>query len=407
MLECRKIRNQISQYIDNELDEKNIDMFEKHINSCKECRKELQEMLSIIGILQSTEDQDLPEGFRIDLHNRLIGESGKPSDKKHIIRNFGKYVAILSSAAAVLLIAFLFRGVWSNILDNGSVSDVSPITLSGTQDNVEKKMSYNYGQDWNVQHNDEAYNGTETQIDSSEQGDIERNMMINYDTQPTGKKEDVSDAVVSEEPVGYGAQATANNDDNLIAANAATAEPSAKSTRGAGAPDDSTGEALFGNVITNRNTSEVIVSGTGGDQTENIRRLAADCGGEVLATTVTTTLATKSVGSDSAEKVVTVKVKNSQYSTLVEQLKANYGSENLIITEVNHEDTSIKVNELNTTLKNLDSKIDESKRNGASPDSRELQELNNQRAAVTKEIEAVINDSEYTYINITIKNIKQ
>jgi anti-sigma factor RsiW len=77
-MKCSRIRNMISQYVDNELapDEKNL--FTSHIQTCPACKEELEEIQSVHQLFASAEAYPAPFGFatRVMAHLEESEETG-------------------------------------------------------------------------------------------------------------------------------------------------------------------------------------------------------------------------------------------------------------------------------------------------------------------------------------------
>jgi anti-sigma factor RsiW len=108
MTSCADVRENISAYVDNELDINERISFEEHIKKCPECRIELEEMIRIISICSSIPMQPLPEGFKAELHEKLTAVAAR-SVNTASIRKPKKilYARTFASIAAGILLIFL------------------------------------------------------------------------------------------------------------------------------------------------------------------------------------------------------------------------------------------------------------------------------------------------------------
>ncbi|HHV97235.1 MAG TPA: hypothetical protein GXX37_12330 [Clostridiaceae bacterium] len=115
-MNCEQVKDSISHYIDNELDEKECSEFEKHIKSCEACRNELNEILETVELLRSIPQVELPSNFKQELHEKLIKvkeeEEEKSRKKKGLLFFRNSYFKTISSVAAVVLIIFAIRGLF-------------------------------------------------------------------------------------------------------------------------------------------------------------------------------------------------------------------------------------------------------------------------------------------------------
>ena len=120
MKKCEDIRELISDYIDGDMAGDLLSEFEEHISSCEECRKELDDVKSIIAMLNDTPDEDLPLNFKDELHERLLDEKAK---KKNVISLIiTKYSHVFASAAGLLIIF----SIWMVYNNNMGLKDGSP-----------------------------------------------------------------------------------------------------------------------------------------------------------------------------------------------------------------------------------------------------------------------------------------
>lgn len=102
-MKCETIRNMMSSYIDNYVNDIEKAEFEKHIAECGQCKEEYESMLDIITACSNMEEAELPQNFRTELHQKLVEEK-----KKKLFGNFlGKKGAKMAAGlvAAMLVIA--------------------------------------------------------------------------------------------------------------------------------------------------------------------------------------------------------------------------------------------------------------------------------------------------------------
>ncbi len=109
MTSCADVRENISAYADNELDINERQSFEEHINKCPSCKEELEDMLRIIAICQNMPQQELPTGFKAELHEKLTAVSAR-RENIHVVRQKPKSVVFartIATIAAGTLLIFL------------------------------------------------------------------------------------------------------------------------------------------------------------------------------------------------------------------------------------------------------------------------------------------------------------
>jgi len=121
-MNCDEIKNLLSLYIDDELDEEERLLVEEHLQKCEECQKELEEYKKIIQALKNIPDEEPPLGYCKRLHEKLlIVEIPKviASDKVHkkTMNNKFRWVKYVGTAAALVLVILVYG------LNNPSMSN--------------------------------------------------------------------------------------------------------------------------------------------------------------------------------------------------------------------------------------------------------------------------------------------
>jgi hypothetical protein len=70
-MECQDIREHLSGYIDNALDQGERDIVEKHIADCSACREELDSLKALVKEISSVKPVKPPEDFLFQIHRRM------------------------------------------------------------------------------------------------------------------------------------------------------------------------------------------------------------------------------------------------------------------------------------------------------------------------------------------------
>lgn len=407
MKKCEEIRDNISLYIDNELDEKYVLEFEQHIDDCKSCKKELDEIKAVVDLcLGASEQVDLPEDFSDKLHEKLMWEKEKMTSKNKVLGALGKYAGIFSSAAAILLIAFLVYGVWNNQVKYDVAMEDSTHKGAGYKDagNNDKKDLKNLGKAMKpeVQSGADSSKPSEDKESRGLKFGASAEGTYDYGTEPslrnnngsiyfdksmtdedstkannytvgdaTQKKDALTDsAKAGTESMAFDIQPTASGD--TILAVSATSSDLMQNT---------------GNVTIYSNNTEGLM--------DEVKALAA--GFQVQGE--------KSVRSNieltSTSNVVDIKVLSSRYDELIALLVSKYGQNNIVANKMVNEDFTKKLEELNSSLSQLEAKINTAEKDGTS--SGGLQEMKNQRDAVKSQIEDYRNASNYIDISFEIR----
>ncbi|NSW92292.1 MAG: zf-HC2 domain-containing protein [Firmicutes bacterium] len=123
MMDCSRIKDLISIYIDGELDEGQKARFEAHVDQCPLCKEELDDILEVLRMLRSMPEVDLPDNFREELHEKLVQvkEREFTAGKLFNIRN--RYIRALSTIAAGALIVFVLKGIFFDGFFSGTKQD--------------------------------------------------------------------------------------------------------------------------------------------------------------------------------------------------------------------------------------------------------------------------------------------
>lgn len=106
-MNCNEFIDNISSYIDNDMNEVEKKEFELHILECNKCRQEYEDMIKILEIVKSQDQVELPDNYRLEL-KRKLKEAAK--EEKRI--NWG----VLSSIAAGLIIMIISFSMFYNKL---------------------------------------------------------------------------------------------------------------------------------------------------------------------------------------------------------------------------------------------------------------------------------------------------
>lgn len=102
-MKCDTIRNMMSSYIDKELNDVEKKEFEKHLAECGQCKEEYASMLDILAMCSDLEELELPQGFRTELHQKLVEEKKKKNLFTGILGSRGRKMATGLVAAALVI----------------------------------------------------------------------------------------------------------------------------------------------------------------------------------------------------------------------------------------------------------------------------------------------------------------
>lgn len=111
-MKCERIREIMSAYIDNEINEVDKAKFEKHLAQCPQCKEEYQLLLDVVNECSEIDEVELPEDFREELHNKLLqAKESKSRGLSDFIRRNKWKVYSGTAAAAVLILALSFNAL--------------------------------------------------------------------------------------------------------------------------------------------------------------------------------------------------------------------------------------------------------------------------------------------------------
>ena len=100
-MECEKVRNQFSSFVEKELSASEEEIVRKHIANCSECREDLKRFEKTVLWLHSVEEVEVPDGFLSGIY-----EKRKESEKKRWSW-FGPSLRLPVQAAGMVTIALL------------------------------------------------------------------------------------------------------------------------------------------------------------------------------------------------------------------------------------------------------------------------------------------------------------
>ena len=110
-MECAKIKELLSEYIDNVLDAKAKAAVEEHLKSCSDCSKELASLKAYISDMGILKDAKAPDGFLKSVHERIDRrfEFEKIMRKIFVPIHIKVPIEALAVAASVMLILIVYR----------------------------------------------------------------------------------------------------------------------------------------------------------------------------------------------------------------------------------------------------------------------------------------------------------
>lgn len=74
-MECKRIQELLSPYLDKNLTEKEIALVEEHLRACPRCPQELERLKRTVHLVSSLEEVEPPESFLSEIHRKLKAKS--------------------------------------------------------------------------------------------------------------------------------------------------------------------------------------------------------------------------------------------------------------------------------------------------------------------------------------------
>ncbi|MGD9568264.1 MAG: DUF4349 domain-containing protein [Sedimentibacter sp.] len=141
-MNCNDVRDNLSLYIDDELNEEEKKLMDEHLKVCTECSKELEEYRKLIQMLNELPDEEPPAGYCKRLHEKLMNtelpkteeaETAKVLEVHKKTRSskfkWVKYGGLAASLALILLV----YGLNNNVLMKKSNNELAYDTAEAPQ----------------------------------------------------------------------------------------------------------------------------------------------------------------------------------------------------------------------------------------------------------------------------------
>jgi hypothetical protein len=346
MKACGKINELIAEYIDGELDEEIRLQVAEHLAACKHCKREYEDIMYVVELCRELPEEELPEGFSEQLHNKLVEEKNNQEKMNRVVLLRRRYMKIFSSIAAVLLIMVMIKG----FTNNGFFMSNSAIEKAQNQVTMQAAESFPR-EDFQAQ--DAGVTPQEVQSEIAEAG------ATSYDTKAGASR----------------------SYDNRITSMAALANDEPK-------------------PIYSRDATITLISDDPDVQIEKLRKYAntkrveliedkdADDGKEVSANLKTV-------------KVLKIKVPYSTYEQFINLLISDFSSSTIEFGQENAKDMTPVIDELNDKLGELQNRIINSMENtGSISGPEDITDLKAERENIMDEIERIEMESNYIYVTL-------
>lgn len=133
-MNCNEVIDNLSLYIDDELNEEEKRLYEEHLNSCEACRNLIEEYKNLIAALNNLPDEEPPVGYCKRLHKKLLETNKADKFEATIITDISKkkrnnsfkwvkYGGLAASLVLVLLVYSLNNHGFMNKSSNEMAYD--------------------------------------------------------------------------------------------------------------------------------------------------------------------------------------------------------------------------------------------------------------------------------------------
>lgn len=109
---CEDARERMSYYLDGILADEEILEFEAHLSICADCRKEVDQLSQLVGILNEIPEVPVPDRFELNFKRALHNEIAAQKTEKNTVKRW--HWKSMSAVAAVMVIGVLSYGMLQN-----------------------------------------------------------------------------------------------------------------------------------------------------------------------------------------------------------------------------------------------------------------------------------------------------
>lgn len=143
MLKCDVFKNRMSLSIDGLLNEIGKSEFDSHLNTCDSCVQEYNILNKVVSDLNNIGQVDIPLDFKSKLHIKL--EEVLKNKKKENKKNYNRYLKVITSVAACLIVVFTVKLYLDNTNSNNMNiesfnDDIKPSIMMVDSDTKEESL---------------------------------------------------------------------------------------------------------------------------------------------------------------------------------------------------------------------------------------------------------------------------
>ncbi|MHC1746963.1 MAG: anti-sigma factor [Cellulosilyticaceae bacterium] len=126
-MNCETCLSKMSLYIDQDLSQEEVKLMEEHIAICPSCKEEYEVLKMMISQLGEIEDEPLPEGFHINLMDKINAIPLSTPTKEKLKSPYKKWIHYASGAAALLFVGIVLTNYAppTNLIANSQEKAIS------------------------------------------------------------------------------------------------------------------------------------------------------------------------------------------------------------------------------------------------------------------------------------------
>lgn len=124
-MNCDNVKINLPEYIDQKLDRIAREKVEKHLESCPECKAQLNEMTSFLEFMNSVPKPEVPDGMQDEFESMLAGLEIQEKKKIRIMPIWSKIAAMVVLFFGTYWLGYKIGTHKSEVIQNQLVSEIS------------------------------------------------------------------------------------------------------------------------------------------------------------------------------------------------------------------------------------------------------------------------------------------
>jgi hypothetical protein len=411
MKKCEDLRELISLYIDDELSGDLLFEFEEHILSCENCRNELEDVKSVIALLNDAPEEDLPSNFKDELHKKLINEKSKKKSFVSIVLT--KYSHVFASAAGILIIFSIWLVYKNNFVStDSSTPKVSSIQSYDSKEYGNKENALAKGKfelnnvDGQDRANFEFNNKEKNVVNDGLSGTAQDQRIINSTDSPVTGFNDAQQNGKLDSAVIAG-----NGDLTFGRSSGNVSTPRAKFT-----PAPATKEkVLLALDDTSLKSADFTLNASDTEaKRDELRKIAVSLGGEEygnIAIASTEAISAKSVAPKSAYSMeagqnngtmLNFRIPENNYNVFLQKINETFGVSNVKTNGIVNTDNAKREKEIKAEIADIDKKLSDNANSSTCNYLNEYNALIDNKNNLNRELDEIKNNSQYIMVKIII-----